>query len=98
MKYRKKWIQLLQNLNNSNENGGGSDGSKLKVKEEEEEEGDDAYDKEERKVKKVRRILSMVLETEDDMMFVVIMMKFWRIMKTVALGGREYKRHNRCEG
>lgn len=61
MKYRKKWIQLLQNLNNSIENGGGSDGSKLRGKEEEEEEGDDAYDKEE-KVKKVRRILNMVLK------------------------------------
>ena len=61
MKYRKKWIQLLQNLNNSIENGGGSDGTKLRGKEEEEENGDDAYDKEE-EVKKVRRIMSMVLK------------------------------------
>lgn len=61
MKYRKKLIQLLQNLNNTVENGGGSDGRKLKGKEEVDKEGDDACDKEE-KVKNVRKILSMVLK------------------------------------
>lgn len=61
MKYRKKMIQLLQNLNNTIENGGGSDCRKLKGKEEVDTEGHDACDKEE-KVKNVKRILSVVLK------------------------------------